>query len=110
MVRPEVRTPVALAQPFRHGTNDSAMGLVLDGPIATEDPNHRLIAVATAEPSSIGLGVLGSENLRTDTPLLVPLVAPRRQETDKHPQPLCFVHDVINVIPVIVPVPFVDRR
>src|SRR5687768_4676936 len=106
MVRPEVRAPVALAQPFRHGTNDSAMGLVLDGSIATEDPNHRLIAVTSAEPSSIGLGVLGRENLRADAPLLVPLVAPRRQETDEHPQPLCLVHDVINVIPVVVPVPF----
>ena len=80
----------------------SLLRVVLDGPVAAEDPDEARVPVAPAEPLAVRLGVRGCEDLRTLAPLLVPLVAPGRQEADQQPAAVRGGDDVVDVVPVVV--------
>ena len=86
------------------------MRVVFDGPIAAEDPDQLGISVPIAEPLAVHLGILRREDLRTGAPFLVPLVTPGRQKADHDAQRIRFLHDVVNVIPVVVLRTYVDVR
>jgi len=98
----QMSAAVAALQSPRHGVDDLAMTIALDGPIAAEDPDDRAISIAAAQPFAVDLGILRCENLGADAPLQIPLVTPGRQHSDEHPERLGLVHDVIDVVPVIV--------
>ncbi len=72
-------------------------------PIAAEDPHDCRILVAPAQPLAVPRGRLGSEDLRPDAPLLVPLVAPGWKESHVETERIGFRDDPIHVreVPLI---------
>ena len=82
----QVRAAVAAPQAARHGLDDRAVRVVFDRPVTAENPDDARILVARAQPLAVGRGIRGGEDLLSDAPFLVPLVAPRRQHTDVQPE------------------------
>ena len=91
------RPPSPLRRPVGHGADDRGVPLVLDRAVAAEDPDDRLVAIASAEELAVGRGVLGGEDLGALAPLLVPLVAPGRQHADDQPERVGAVDHGIHV-------------
>ena len=88
--------PSAIAAP------DREVLVVLDRPVAAEHPDDRLVLVALAEVLAEDPRVLRREDLRPLAPLLVHLVAPRRQHRDEHPERLGrLVDDPVDVLEVL---------
>ena len=55
------------------------------------------VLVAAAQPLAVPLGIFGREDLRSDAPFLVPLVAPRRQQSDVETERVGLGNDPIHV-------------
>jgi hypothetical protein len=68
------------------------------------------ILVPLAKPLAVHAGILDLEDFRPGAPLLVPLVAPTRQQADIHAERLGLLDDVIDVVPVVVIGTFLDVR
>ena len=60
------------------------------------------VLVAPAQPLAVDGRVLGGEDLGPVAPLLVPLVAPGRQEADVEPERVGLLDDEVDVVPVVV--------
>jgi hypothetical protein len=94
---------IALGQTAHHRLDNLFVGVSFDRPITAQDPDDiGGVLIPLPEPAAEDLGILRREDLRTDTPLLVPLVAPGREKADIHAERFRLVHDVIDMIPVIV--------
>ncbi len=86
------------------------MRVIFHRPITTEDPHQLRLSVPRAQPLSIGFRVIGCEDLRAGAPFLVPLVAPGRQKANHNPQRIRLLHDVVDMIPVVVLRPVLHVR
>ncbi len=93
----QVRPAIAGAKAARGGLDDRAVRLGFDRTVTAEDPDHARVLVARAEPAAVGLRVRGREDLRSDAPFLVPLVAPRGQQADVEAQAVGRAHDPVDV-------------
>src|SRR5688572_8119502 len=104
MKRDEVRAAVTAPQPARHRADDRLVLVVLDRAVAAQYPDNCPVPVTLPEPLPVNLRVLLVEHLGPLPPLFVPLVTPRREKPDEHPKRLSSVDNVIDMVPIIVPV------
>src|SRR6187397_3147148 len=102
MQRDEMRSAVTFAQSTRHGTKDRALLVVLHIAISAKNPNNRLILVTRAEPFAVGRRVGCVEERFAVLHFVVPVAAPGWQKTDEQSQRLGLVHDVVDMVPIIV--------
>ena len=93
----QVRPAITGAKAARGGLDDRAVRLGFDRTVTAEDPDHTRVLVARAEPAPVGLRVCGREDLRSDAPFLVPLVAPRGQQADVEAEAVGGAHDPVDV-------------
>lgn len=82
----QMRTAIAGPQRLSHCAHDPAVVVRLDRAVAAHDPDDGLILVPPADVFAKDAHVLGREDLGPDAPLLVPLVAPGREQTDVQAQ------------------------
>src|SRR5688572_1695846 len=78
------------------------MAIVLDGPIASDDPNDRLAFVTPANPFAVDSRVFRREDFRPFTPFFVNLVSPGRQQPDVHAHGCGSLHCEIDMAKVFV--------
>ena len=76
------------------------MAVVLDRPVAPQNPDDRLVPVPSAQEFAITAGIFGREDLGPLAPLLVPLIAPGRQHADAEAKRLGAVDDPVDVLEI----------
>jgi hypothetical protein len=76
--------------------------VILDKPIAAENPDEGAIQVAGAEKTAVDLRVLGSEHAWSLAAVLLPHVTPGGEKSNPQTERRRALHDVVDVVPVVI--------